>query len=302
MPTGGSSLSSDRGRPHGTKRKPQKPEAIRKKRGSPGKTGANEAIHPLTVFAATDDEVRTRPDASSVTPDDFAAALQKTVDDLQARLTSLTNPITNFAIKEFRIETPVVVSVSKLGTLNYRFLSAGETVDSSKITRLSLTIVPIEKQSSAGSLPPSLFTPEETVADLSGLDSTTVEILRQHQVHTVSDLWRIASRASARAELETMLKMDRVKLSNLLSEAELLLVRGIGSSEARILFRIGITSLSDLSKLKPEELAQKFNQAAERKDMKLQSDVAETWIKAARSYVGPSNTGVSQSPVDLPST
>lgn len=277
-------MTSNRGYPSGSKKATRKPKASPRSRGPSGNAGIGKA--------------NSRSDASSVTPDDFAAALQKAVDDLQTRLTSQTNSITNFAVKEFRLEIPVVVSVTRLGTFQYRFLNSGETADSSRVTRVSLTIVPIEKQSSAGALPPSLFTPDTTVDDLTGIDRTSVEILRQRQIYTVSDLWRIGSRANARIELGSLLKMDRVKLSNLLSEAELLLVNGIGKSEAQILFKIGIKSLSGLSKLNPEALAQKFNQSAPKKKPQLDLATAETWIKAARSYFGLTKIAICETPAN----
>src|SRR4051812_40533055 len=46
-------------------------------------------------------------------PDDFASALQRTVNNLQGRLATLSNPVSNFAVKEFRIEAPVGISITK---------------------------------------------------------------------------------------------------------------------------------------------------------------------------------------------
>lgn len=223
--------------------------------------------------------------SAQVTPDDFASALQKSIDDLQTRLSSLSNPITNFAVKEFRIDAPVVFSVTNLGTVLYRFLTPEENIPPAAISRIALTLIPIEKRSSARSLPDSLFKVDKTLDELTGIDAVTIETLKQLQIYTVNDLWQIGSRASARANLESMLKMGREKLSSLISQAELLLIKGIGKAEVQILFKVGIMSLADLSKFTPDELVLQYNRAID-KGTKIGAEEALNWINASRSYAG----------------
>lgn len=225
--------------------------------------------------------------SSSLTSDELAVALQRTVDDLQSRLASLSNPLTNFAVKEFHVDTPVVMSMNDLGLVTYRLLSSSEKADPNKITRLSLTLVPIEKQTSAGALPPNLFKTETPLDEIEGLDRKMIATLQKNKIFTTTDLWRTSSRVNIKVALESMLRVDRERLANLLAQAELLLVKGIGKPEVVILFGLKIFSLSLLAMCRPDDLLLSYNRIASAKKVPLLTiDVAGMWVNAARSFAG----------------
>src|SRR5262245_38336981 len=56
-------------------------------------------------------------------PEDFAAAVQRSVDKLQSQLAAMTNSVSNFAVREFKLETNVQLHVTSLGELTYSFVS-----------------------------------------------------------------------------------------------------------------------------------------------------------------------------------
>src|SRR5688572_21150519 len=75
--------------------------------------------------------------APATSSDDFASALQRTVNRLQTELSSLSNPVSNFAVKDFRLETSLTVSVTELGSVEFRLLQPGADVDPNAISRLT---------------------------------------------------------------------------------------------------------------------------------------------------------------------
>ncbi|HYR12361.1 MAG TPA: hypothetical protein VEQ60_31530, partial [Longimicrobium sp.] len=87
-------------------------------------------------------------------PDDFASAVSHSLDTLQTRLAGLSNPLTDFAVREFSIDARVAVNVTPLGTVEYRFIRPGETVAPAAVSNVSMKVVPVPKQTQAGSWTP----------------------------------------------------------------------------------------------------------------------------------------------------
>jgi hypothetical protein len=210
-------------------------------------------------------------------PDDFAVALQRMVDDVQSRLAMLANPVSNFAVKELHLDAPVAISVTRLGAVEYRFLRPGDPADPNTTTRLSLTLVPIEKQSTAGTLPGDLFKADLGLERIGRLDQKTLDLLHGNQIFTLGELVRVGTRAQGRVELGNLLKAGSEKIAEWLSLAELLLVREIDEARAYQLFALGIRSLADLAKQEPRRLSERVGAKAEE---------AKRWVDVARYFEG----------------
>lgn len=224
------------------------------------------------------------------TPDDLASAIGRSLDQLQTRLSAVTNPLVSFAVKEFRIETNVHVSVSALGNLEYRFVQPGDDINPQFLSRITLDLVPVAKDSAAGSLDPKLFQADKPLDTIRDIGKEAQAILEGNQIHTVGDLRAVASRATASAELVGLLRVERDRLARWLTLSELLTVRGIDGTAAEILAACGIASLRDLADLAAEPLVEQFNakmqelKSAERPP--LTPGEAGAWIRAARAFCG----------------
>src|SRR4051794_9479811 len=109
-------------------------------------------------------------------PDELASALQRTVDRLQGDLASLANPVANFAIKEFRLETALTVGITDLGTIEYRLVTPSANVDPNTLSKLTISLVPIEKQGAQGTFSPLFFDAEKEVSQI-GVSETLQKVL-----------------------------------------------------------------------------------------------------------------------------
>lgn len=219
--------------------------------------------------------------------DDFAGAMQHTVDTLQTRLSSLRNSVSNFAVREFRLESQVLVDVSPLGQATYRFVKPGETVRDTELSRVTLDLIPLPKQNVSGTWSPAAFTPDVSLEEIDGIGEAFRKQLNQSQLYTVGDLLQAASRVRTKVELASMLGVDRARLGTWLSQAELLTVKDIDGRKARVLVETGITSLDLLAQQQPEALAARFNeQAAKRKlkDLRVTAEQASTWVATAKLF------------------
>lgn len=219
--------------------------------------------------------------------DEFAGAMQHTVDALQTQLSSLRNPVSNFAVREFRLESQVRVEVSPLGKVIYRFVKPGETVKEGELSRITLDLVPLPKSNTRGTWIPAVFTPDVSLEEIDGVGEIFRKQLNQHQLYTVGDLLRAASRTRAQVELASMLGVDRAKLGRWVSQAELLTVKDIDGRKARVLVEVGVKNLDVLASQTAEELANQFNaQAIKRrlKDVTITADQTRTWIETAKLF------------------
>jgi hypothetical protein len=210
-------------------------------------------------------------------PDDLASALQRTVDRLQTELASLSNPVSNFAVKDFRLETALTVSITELGTIEYRLLQPGSNVDPNSISKLTLSLVPIEKQRPDGTLSPLLFQPGKELAVL-GMNEELRHTFERNHIFTVGDFRSTVMRAQVRASLIASEKTTQQELALLQARAELVLLAGIDRDIADLLMAAGIDSLQALARSTPEGLMLILTN--------IEKAQLAQWIAAAQAFTG----------------
>jgi hypothetical protein len=209
-------------------------------------------------------------------PDDVASALQRTVDNLQSKLASLSNPISNFAVKEFRLETSLAVSITDLGTIEYRLLQPGANVDPSSISKLTLTLVPIEKRQPEGTLSPQLFEPNKELSVV-GITGGLRDTLEQNHIYTIEDFRTAAMRAQVRASLIASGTTPQ-ELARFQARAELALLNGVDGAIADRLIAAGIDSLQAVARSSAEGLMLIV--------VEIDRPQLEQWISAAQTFTG----------------
>jgi len=223
-------------------------------------------------------------------PDDFATAVSHSLDSLQTRLHEMKNPVSRFAIKAFDVEFTVSVEVTEMGTIDYRFITPEEDIDPSRLSKIKMSVVPLPKDTSAGTWKTPDFTPMTDVEEIQGIGETYQKTLNRNGIYTLSDLLTAGTRVRSKIELSKMLGVDRQRLSEWLSHAELMTIKGIDGRAAEVLANIGITSLEKLAKQNPEELLTAYNAEVERMGHASVRPVTqsqlETWINSARVYIG----------------
>ena len=224
------------------------------------------------------------------TNDDFASALQHCVDTLQNRLSSMVNPLNDFAVREFKMEANVLVDVTKLGQVQYRFIQPGADVDPRTISKITLDIVPIPKQTQTGAYTKGDFTTDISTEAIVGVGEKYRVLLSKNRLYTIGDLLAAGTRVRSQVELAALLGVDRKRLADWLSQAELLTVRDIDGRAARVLGDTGVTGLDQLAGLLPRELVERFNGfVAENPKMAavpIDEAKATIWINTARQFVG----------------
>lgn len=233
------------------------------------------------------------------TPDDFVTAIQHSVDSLQSKLSTMKNPISDFVVSEFNLDTRVFIDVSPFGTIDYRFVQPGDNVDPVLTSRLTLKIQPVPKQTQTGSFDRANFTPFVDIDEIQGIGDAYKEKLKTQNIYTVSDLLHAGTRVRSRVELASMLGVEQRRLGEWLGHAELMTVKHIDGRAAEVLYEIGITNLETLATTPSNELLEKYNtRVAEKQHASLQpttQEQVELWVKAAGLYVGkkqPSQTDV----------
>lgn len=223
-------------------------------------------------------------------PDDFASAVSHSLDTLQARLTGMSNPMTDFAVREFSIEARVAVNVTPLGTVEYRFIQPGESVDPAAVSNVSMKVVPVPKQTQAGTWSPVEFTPSAGVEEIRGIGRSLRDELNGHGIYTVGDLLHAGSRVRGSVELAQLLQVDRYRVDEWLAHAQLLTIRDVDGRAAGVLYELNVRSLADLAAQKPEELAVRFNAQVERTGRRRVAPVdaakVTPWVRAARLFLG----------------
>lgn len=215
--------------------------------------------------------------APAKSPDDLASALQRTVDRLQTELASLSNPVSNFAVKDFRLETAITVSMTELGTIEYRLLQPGTNVDPNAISKLTLSLVPIEKQRPDGTLSPLLFQPGRELSVV-GMREDLLQTFERNHIYTIGEFRSAVMRAQVRSTLIASEKTTQQELSTLQARAELLLLAGMDRKTADRLMTAGIDGLPALARWTPEGL------------ILILRDVEKAqltqWISAAQAFTG----------------
>ncbi|MEA2338478.1 MAG: hypothetical protein QOE82_2485 [Thermoanaerobaculia bacterium] len=215
--------------------------------------------------------------APAKSPDDLATALRTTVDGLQNELSSLSNPISNFAVKDFRLETSVAVGITPLGKIEYRLIQPGANVDPSAVSKLTLSLVPVEKRLAAGSMPPGLFEPNKDLSVL-GMGDPLRQVLEENHIFTIGDFRSTAMRAQVRTSLVALQVTSQQEIALLQARAELMLLTGIDRTIADTLIAAHIDSLALLARAKPEGLKLIL------KDV--DSTLFAQWIAAAQTFTG----------------
>ena len=224
------------------------------------------------------------------TPDDFASAISHSMDTLQTRLGQLSNPLSNFAVRDMELETNVVVDVTPLGTIDYRFVQPGDDIPAHQLSKLKLSLSPVPKPSQTGVYNPPDFTPLHDIDDIQGIGVKYREKLNAHNIYTVTDLLNAGTRARSKAELVALLEIDRNHLDEWLGHAQLLTVKTIDGRAAEILYALGIPSLAVLAEQDAASLLERYNkEVTQRAHATLQlADLprVQNWVAAARAYTG----------------
>ena len=223
-------------------------------------------------------------------PDDFASAVGHSLDTLQTRLAGLSNPLTDFAVREFSIDAKVAVNVTRLGTVEYRFIQPGEKVDPVAVSNVKMTVVPVPKQTQAGSWGPVEFTPSAGVEEIRGVGRQLRQQLNQEGIYTVGDLLHAGGRVRGTVELVSLLEVDRYRVEEWLGHAQLLTIRDVDGRTAGVLYELGVRTLEQLAAANPETLAAAFNGQVQRTGRKRVGEVnaakVTPWIVAARTFLG----------------
>ena len=215
--------------------------------------------------------------APAKSPDDLASALQRTVDRLQSELASLSNPVSNFAVKDFRLETALTVSITELGIIEYRLLQPGSNVDPNSISKLTLSLAPIEKQRPEGTLSPLLFQPNQDLAVI-GMNDGLRQILEQNHIFTIGEFRSAVMRAQVRATLIASEQTTQQELALLQARAELELLIGVDRNIAGLLIAANIDSLQALARSTPEGLQLILPSVG--------ATQLSQWITAAQGFTG----------------
>ena len=228
--------------------------------------------------------------AKQRTPDDFSTAVSHSVDSLQARLNDMKNPVSRFAIKEFEAEFNVIVDVTEMGTIDYRFISPEEIIEAERLSKIKMSLVPLPRDTQTGTWSSPHFTPLRDVEEIQGVGAAYQKLLNQKNIYTVADLLTAGTRVRSKIELSKLLGVDKNRLSEWLSQAELLSVKAIDSHAAEVLVNIGVMNLANLSEQEEESLVATYNQEVEKMGhavlRKIDEKVARDWIQTARAFAG----------------
>ena len=222
--------------------------------------------------------------------EDFANALGSAVDSLQTRMAQMSNPVSDFAVREVSLQAKVSLEVTPLGTLAYRFVGPSESVDAAKLSSLSLTIVPVPRQDGSGAPALADLDVQVGIEQIPGLGEKRRERLRSHDIYTVGEFLQVGTRARAAVQLAALLEVDRLRLSEWLTHAQLLMLRGVDGRTAAALHDAGIRGFDDLASLQPEEVVARCRRRAADADHPAPAGItpaqAESWVKTARTYTG----------------
>ena len=225
-------------------------------------------------------------------PDDFAAGMQHSLDVLQGRLAAMDNQVSNFAVREFSLESKVHVDVTPLGTIGFQFVQPGDEVNAAALSTVSITVVPVPKPADvtpAGAAPLAA-TPDVGIEAIDGLSDAQVGKLRAAHVTTVGSFQQIATRSSTTASLISLLGVDRDTVGRYALLAGLLTVPGLDKVKAAILYDAGITDVATLAAVTPAQVVKKYASAARRSKIddgfRPDEDAAAAWIAAAAGLSG----------------
>jgi hypothetical protein len=215
------------------------------------------------VVQLQDENAKLRAQIASTPPrsaDDVATAIQRSVDSLQSKLLEMDNPVTNFALREFSLESRVRIDVTELGTLGFHFVQPDEQVNASSLSTLSVTLAPVPKQPEPGEV--IVTQPGPAIDSLPGLTPKQAATLRANHVHTARDLVTVATRASATAALTGLLGVDRRTLGRHLKLAALLTLPSVDVDRAEVLAGARLGTVAAIAAAQPDRIVDRYATAA----------------------------------------
>lgn len=227
-------------------------------------------------------EALTDPPRSS---DDLADGVRHALDGLADRLGAMANTTSNFAVREFTLESKVHVDVTPLGTIGFQFVRPGDQVNPASLSTVSLTVVPVPKPVAEEAEPAPPTPAAQPVEAVDGLTPTQAAALRAAHVSTAGDFARVATRAHVSAQLESLLGVDREALGRLTLLAGLLGVPGLDRLRAAVLYDAGVVDVATLAASDPLDLVARYAAAAaQRPDddgWRPTGADAAAWVRAA---------------------
>lgn len=219
--------------------------------------------------------------STATSGDELAAAMQHSLDTLQERLADMGNATSNFAVREFSLESKVHVDVTSLGTIGFRFVQPGDDVNPATLSTVSITVVPVPKPATE----PAPDAPEPGVEAIDGLTAAQADKLRAAHVTTAGSFWRVATQATTTASLVSLLGIDRDTLGRYTMLAGLLMVPGLDRLKAAVLYDAGVIDVATLAASEPDELVHSYTRASRlRPDddgFRPTTEQAAEWIAAA---------------------
>lgn len=221
---------------------------------------------------------------------DFASGVQQSLDELQLRLSSMRNPVANFAVRELKLEAGVAVQIGPTGTIEYRFLQPGDEMPASAVSRLSINVVPLPKDNLAGVWTSNLFQPERSLTDLPDISNQQAQRLEAQGMFSIGEFVQASTRVRAQAFLVALLEVDRTRLALWAQQAGLMTLRGVDGRVAATLIGAGLGSFDALARVPPAEMLTRYEaeRAAQpqRNVPAITEATAALWVRAARQYLG----------------
>ncbi len=247
-----------------------------------------EARSTAAALQAKVDEL-SRPARSA---DNLAEGVQNALDGLAERLGAMSNTTSNFAVREFTLESKVHVDVTPVGTIGFQFVKPGEVVNAAALSTVTLTVVPIPKPvpDPVGGTPPApAVRATDSPVEALGLSDVQAAALRGAHIATTSEFARVATHATATAELVSMLGVSREELGRYALIAGLLTVPGLDPVKARVLYESGIHDTATLAGLKAATVVARYAKAAPSIPgagrWRPKPEDASAWVAAATALV-----------------
>jgi len=221
---------------------------------------------------------------------DFASGVQQSLDELQLRLSTMRNPVSNFAVRELKLDAGVVVQIAPTGAIEYRFIQPGEEMANAAVSRLSLNVVPLPKDNLAGVWTNGLFLPERPLTDLPELSSEQARQLEGQGMFSIGEFVQVCTRVRAQAYLVALLGVDRTRLALWAQQAGLMILRGVDGRVASTLIGAGLGSFDALAVLPPATVLALYETERtaqpQRNAPAITEATAALWVRAARQFVG----------------
>lgn len=223
-------------------------------------------------------------------PDDFASAVQQSVDELQQRMASMHNSMSNFAVRQLKLDASVFVQVSPLGSIEYRFIQPGDNIEAAAVSRLAMEIVPVPRNDLAGVWSSSLFQPELPIAALASITSEQVKALEGAGIYSIGEFLQLGTRVRAQAYLEALLGTQRQQLSQWAQQAALMTLRGVNGAAAITLIDAGFGSFDALAAATPATIVAAYAEKRAGNPQigapEIEETLAALWVRAVRQYLG----------------